>query len=129
MDRRGFTLMELMLAVIVIAILVSIAIPSYINTVERARAREAQATLESMRAAELSYGAERRFYIELTQSGDGAWRMVGLENPNNNDRRSWNYTSNTDGDVFTATRLDGPNLNETITLTLDGTYDDSGFTP
>jgi len=122
MKNKGFTLMEMVLTVIVIAILVSIAVPSYINTVERARAREARATLDSMRAAEYMYSAERRAFIQLDKAVDGPWEACGLENPNNNARRSFDYNLTLGGGGFTgiATRLDGPNALETITMDQDG---------
>jgi len=129
MKQTGFTLMELMLTVIVLAILVSIAVPTYISTTERARAREAIATLNAIRAAEASYSAERRSFIALsTASTDDTWRMVGLEDPHNNGNRSWNYAF-TAGGVGTATRWNGPNNGEQITIDAAGTLNDAGFTP
>ncbi len=120
MKRYGFTLMELMLVVMVIAILVSISIPSYINTTERARAREAISTLESMRAAELAYASERRQYSALTIGNAASWQAVGLEDPNANTRGSWDYwlTPNGTGSTFTATarRRAGPYSLGTITV-------------
>ena len=129
MRRKAFTLVELMLTVMVIAVLVSIAIPNYINTVERARAREARATLESMRAAEHSYAAERRQFISLTTGGDTAWEAIGLENPNNNANRSWDYTLSASGANFsgTASRRSGPYSGETISLDQDGSETVSSF--
>lgn len=118
MKKNGFTLMELMLTIIVIAILVSIAVPNYINTVERAKSREARATLESMRAAEQTYASERRVMIDLA-GGDAEWTLVGLENPNSNNRRSWNYGFS--GGTGTAMRNSGPYAGWTISLAADGT--------
>ncbi len=120
MRKNAFTLMELMLTVIVIAILVSIAIPNYINTVERARAREARATLESMRAAEQTYASERRT-LQILGVGDLPWTSVGLENPNKNARRSWEYDFDDLTQTGTAKRKSGPYTDWTITLGLDGT--------
>ncbi len=123
--KKAFTLIELMLTVMVIAILVSIAVPNYINVVERARAREAMSTLQSMHAAEQSYAAERRAFISLVAGATSDWEAVGLEDPNANGNRSWDYTGTASGGgtLFdaTATRRNGPYVNDNITI------DESGF--
>jgi len=50
--NAGFTLIELMVACVIIAILISVAIPSYRDMHERAKASKALATLDSIRTAE-----------------------------------------------------------------------------
>ena len=120
--KKAFTLMELMLTVIVVAILVSIAIPNYINTVERAKSKEAKATLATMRAAEMTYDAERRIRIDLGGSDSGPWNMIGLEDPHTNVRRSWDYDFDSGTGQGTAQRNSGPyDGSWTIQLNLDGT--------
>ena len=49
--QRGFTLVELMIVVVVIAILASIALPSYQDYVKKSRARAATADLVALAAA------------------------------------------------------------------------------
>lgn len=56
--RSGFTLVELMVVVIVIGILVTIAVPNYQRSVERAKCSQAISILKSMRNAALSYFAD-----------------------------------------------------------------------
>lgn len=53
----GFTLLELLMVVIIIAILASIALPQYIKASEKARGAEALSILGAVRSAELRYRA------------------------------------------------------------------------
>ena len=55
--ERGFTLLELLMVVIIIAILASIALPGFIQTAERSRMTEAIQILSTIRGAEHRYRA------------------------------------------------------------------------
>ena len=57
MYRKGFTLLELVIVVIVLGVLASIALPQYAGFVEKARAAEAVATIGSIKTAEIAYAA------------------------------------------------------------------------
>lgn len=57
-DQRGFTLLELLMVVVIIAILASIAVPQYIKTTERARMSEALTNLSSLRQSAIRFKAE-----------------------------------------------------------------------
>jgi prepilin-type N-terminal cleavage/methylation domain-containing protein len=54
-DRRGMTLMEVMIAVIVMAVVAALAIPSYRQTVEKARSSEATTNLNIILMGEKLY--------------------------------------------------------------------------
>ena len=55
--QRGFTLLELLMVVIIIAILASIALPQYLRVSERSRASEALTILSAVRASEMRFKA------------------------------------------------------------------------
>ncbi len=56
--RKGFTLLELLTVVIIVAILAAIAIPQFFRAAERARASEGTHLLGILRSAQLRYYAE-----------------------------------------------------------------------
>ena len=55
---RGFTLLELLMVVIIIAILASIALPQYFRVTERSRTAQALQLLASIRGSELRFKAQ-----------------------------------------------------------------------
>jgi prepilin-type N-terminal cleavage/methylation domain-containing protein len=60
--RRGFTLLEIMVAIIMVGIFASMAIVSYVSTAEKARDQEAQTMLKLIR------NGEQRYLIEYNAS-------------------------------------------------------------
>jgi type IV pilus assembly protein PilE len=61
---RGFTLIEVMITVAVLAIISAIAYPSYTNHVRKARRATAQATLMDIGAKQQAYLLDRREYAD-----------------------------------------------------------------
>lgn len=58
MNRKGFTLIELMIVVAIIGILAAIAIPSFLAMQMRAKRSELPTNLDAVRTAEKAYHAE-----------------------------------------------------------------------
>lgn len=65
---RGFTLIELMIAVAIVAILASVALPAYRDYVMRGRVSDATQALSSRRAAMEQYYQDQRTYAPPTDT-------------------------------------------------------------
>jgi prepilin-type N-terminal cleavage/methylation domain-containing protein len=130
MKKKSFTLIELLIVVIVIAILATLALPQYVKAVERAKDGKAKHHLALIAEAEKMYRADNDAYIAV--SGDAVNAALGnyvelVEVDNDTD---WTYSGTASASTFTitATRDGGPNTGETNTLTQDGVWSGT-FTP
>ena len=63
MREKGFTLIELMVTVTILAILAAVAIPVYNNYVYKSKTAEATTNISGIRTLEESYFAENNRYI------------------------------------------------------------------
>jgi prepilin-type N-terminal cleavage/methylation domain-containing protein len=61
-NKKGFTLIELMIVVAIIGILAAIAIPNFMNYQCKARQSEAKSNLGAIRVAQETYMAENNTY-------------------------------------------------------------------
>lgn len=69
-NSKGFTLIELMIAVVVIAILAMVAIPAYNDTVQKARRSDAKSTLTQAASRMEQYFLDNKSYTtDMTDLG------------------------------------------------------------
>jgi len=109
--KKGFTLLELMIVVIIVGILASLAMPRFITAVNKAKEAEAKAILGTIRSSQL------RYYLE--NNNTYATLITALDadiSPNPSDYFLYSVGA---GPVGTATALDGTGLS-TFTITADG---------
>ena len=72
-SQGGFSLVELMITLVILAILMSIAIPSYQSQLEKSRRSEGKALLSEIAALQESFRTEQnRYTADLTELGYGA---------------------------------------------------------
>lgn len=82
---KGFTLIELMIVVVIVAILAAVAIPSYQNSIQKTRRADAKETLTRVAAAQ-----ERYFFTENKYASD--LTKLGFANTTGGDSTEKNYT-------------------------------------
>jgi type IV pilus assembly protein PilE len=76
----GFTLIELMVVVIVIAVLAAIALPSYLNQTRKARRSAAEGFVQQIALLEERYRSDNTSYYDPTVSGN-SWTTLGMADP------------------------------------------------
>ncbi len=85
--RRGYTLIELMIVIVIIGILAALAIPAFSNYVQRSRMAESFAFLGEIRQREESYRAEFGQYASapyhpaaapFTGGAAATWESAGM---------------------------------------------------
>ena len=59
---KGLTLIELLIAIVIVGILAAVALPTYTNYMVRARRADAKTALEQLRASQEMFRAERGGY-------------------------------------------------------------------
>ncbi len=126
--KKGFTLLELRIVVIVIGILASIAIPQFLNAVEKGRVAKAKNALGLIAHAEKMYRAEIDTYFDVDSdnlNGEDDEVDLGdyIELTSVDEDQDWIYSTDDITAItftVTATKAQGANSGATITLTQDG---------
>ncbi|MEE8317717.1 MAG: prepilin-type N-terminal cleavage/methylation domain-containing protein [Candidatus Omnitrophota bacterium] len=94
-SKKGFTLLELIIVVIIIGILASIALPQYISTLEKAKSAEALGILGTLRSSIERHwfeGIAEGTYIDADFGyADTGGISLDIDNPNATTGRKWNY--------------------------------------
>ena len=94
---RGFTLLEVMVAIIVVAILASVAFPSYTDYIRRGKFVEAHGQLGDLRVKMEQWFMDNRTYLNAAATGCG----VGM--PTGQAARYFTYTCVGAAQTYTVT--------------------------
>lgn len=78
---RGFTLLELMIVVVVVAILGAIALPAYRDYILRGKITEAHSSLSDLRLRAEKFFSDNRTYVGFNQTISGARYFTYACNP------------------------------------------------
>jgi prepilin-type N-terminal cleavage/methylation domain-containing protein len=68
--RKGFTLVELAVVIVIIGVLAAFGVPRFLKSVERSKAAEAFSYLSAVRAAQERYHARQGTYCDKVESLD-----------------------------------------------------------
>ncbi len=101
-SKKGFTLIELMIVVVIIGILAAMAIPRFMRTSTKAKQSEAKKILKQIYVCERTYRQENDAYAcnGQTASAGGGFPEIWIEIMQN---ARYTYSITADSNSFTAT--------------------------
>jgi prepilin-type N-terminal cleavage/methylation domain-containing protein len=108
-NRKGFTMIELMVVVVVVGVLAAIAVPMYGKYVKNARVTEATAQIGEIITSAKAYAAE-----------NGDWPALG--------EGMLDAAPATDNFTYTVTGADGDATTDAYTVTATGANNMAGVT-
>jgi len=134
MNKKGFTLLELMVVLIILGVLVSLGMPQYMAAVEKSRTAEAVGILGAIRGAELRYFSAHGTYAPdcaVLQGTESCGLDVSVGTLKFFEPPAVAFVNNDSQAFATIRRLPGGNLGQ-YTLMIDAAGDitcDDGHDP
>ena len=133
-NKKGFTLLEILIVLVILGVIAGLAIPAYQGSVEKSRSQEALQTLGAIRESLLRYFALNNTYANASYCPVAAnQNALDYCDTTNNGGQNVHFTyaiSNTGPNGFTATAtrnaVDGGDGTSTIKLNQAGTIVKAG---
>ncbi len=118
---KGFTVIEVLVAMVIVSVLASIAYPSYVNQLRKSRRVEATTELVTLAQAQERFFARFRTYTSVVPGPDPcAGQVCGLEKSSNlSENEFYVLTANGNATSYTLTATaNGPQTDDTDCRTL-----------
>ena len=101
-NRRGFTLVELMVVIVVIGILASLAIPRFMGVTEKAKLSEFKPVLKQAITLYNAWYQEKETFITPTGNITSGNNDIGFDLPEGESRFEYSSVESADGVVVSA---------------------------
>jgi len=121
MAKRGFTLLELIIVIIIIGVLATLGFTQYVKMVEKSRTAEAKMILGQIRSAQRAYFTEKNTYTSAI--GDLFVEGVPLTCAAGAGTHYFSYTVLSNNATATRCTALGKNPPGTIAYVINVTYD------
>jgi type IV pilus assembly protein PilE len=116
--QDGFTLVELLIALAITAVLTAVAVPLYTSYIDSSRTKVAETNLQSLKLAEIAY------FYDYQEYKDGTYDPAHALNSLDIDKLGWKPDQ--DGNKFKYVVTDAPcgSIKSCFTITVTG-FDDA----
>lgn len=101
--KRGFTLIELMIVILIIGIIAALAIPRFTRATAKAKKREAFLVLKQIYELENAYYQENGIYSP--SNGPNQLHLVGWDTPSQVQRYDYTVTAGATGNLTTSMHI------------------------
>jgi prepilin-type N-terminal cleavage/methylation domain-containing protein len=101
-DRKGFTLVELMVVIVVIGILATLAIPRFMGVSDKAKLSEFKPVLKQAVTLYNAYYQEKETYVTPTGNILDGNSDIGFDLPSGESRFEYSSVESEDGVIVTA---------------------------